>query len=135
MRTARPLLIFFVVLLSLGLAADTFAAPKDIDGKRTRARRTAVGAAVKDKLGPGDGADWRYVRVEANGKLTVNVEFQPEGNAVGLKVTDAKGKVIGQAEDKGKGARKLTVPVTPGIYYIEVSSDDKTSYTLDTSLG
>lgn len=132
---ARPFVALVAVLCALALTTGAVAEPKDIDGKRTRARRTEVGAQVKDTLGVGDATDWRYVRVEGTGELTVSVAFQPGGGALDLQVTDAKGKVLATADASKPGARTVSLTVSPGIYYIEVSSGAAASYTLDTKLG
>ncbi len=134
MSTARPFLTALAMLCAVALTSSAVAGPKDIDGKRTRARRTAVGAAVQDNLGPGDAADWRYVRVEGTGDLTITVSFEPGTAKAELTVTDAKGNIISKAKPAKAGTRSITIAVSPGIYYIEVSSPEKTSYTLDTKL-
>jgi hypothetical protein len=131
---ARPLFSALALLCALGISLSATAGPKDIDGKRTRARRTAVGVAVKDKLGPGDAADWRYVRVEGKGDLTISVTYEPGLSPVQLRITDAKGNVMATATTAKPGAREVTIAVSPGIYYIEVACADPASYTLDSKM-
>jgi hypothetical protein len=115
-RTFRTLAPLVAALCCGGLATNALAGPKDLDGKRTRARKIATGAKVEDMLGPSDKADWRYLRVENGQRITVTVRFTPVDAPVSLGLVDAKGKFLTNGESDKSGTLLAAVPTAPGFY-------------------
>ena len=131
----RALVMFVGVVCVAGVASSAFAAPNDMDGKRTRARKATLGTAIEDRVGPNDLADWRYLRVEAPGTLTVTLKFDPKAASPALNVFDAKGKLLAKGTVDASGGFVASVQVSPGIYYIEVAAPSAVTYTLEAKMG
>jgi hypothetical protein len=124
------LLLSSSLILALATTSIADAAPKkDRDAERVRARRAATGKVIKDKVGQGDLRDWRFVEVGKSATLEVLVDFKPLETKIELVVTDASGKVLIK-ELKGRGVRKVSLEVTPGIYYVmvEAKQSPRTEY-------
>lgn len=131
-HTRRPLawvgaLVFSLAALLL-LSSPLSAKPrKDMDGKRIRARQIPLNALQKDSLSPpADPRDWRYVKIESKGTLSVQTQAK---NAHTLRIVDGQGKEVGQKQGKD-GKCNLSIKVIPGIYYVEVGSEGALSYTI-----
>lgn len=130
--THLPALVTAAVgLMCFALVSAASAQPKDPDGQRKRARKVKVGTSVKDSLGEGDRADWRYVKVATAGRMLVEVRYEPADAPLSLAITDAKGKPLLEAAGEEPGLRQLRLEAKPGIYFLEVAGEKAATYVLE----
>ena len=124
-------LIGSLLMVDVVIAAPT----RDRDGTRMRARRAQVSKTIKDKLGPDDKHDWRFIEVDKAGTLKVSLSARPPQSPIEVAITDASGEVLTRGDEDG-GELSLSLKTTPGIYYIDVQlkGDKATEYTLDLTL-
>ena len=120
--------IIIATMALIGL--DVMAFGRDADGSRMQARAMSKGSSVSDRLSPpADVVDWRYVRLKEAGVLQVSLKSKPAKSSVRVNLTDAMGKSLGSASTK-KGSASLRQKADPGLYYISVSANQATTYTL-----
>jgi hypothetical protein len=128
---SRIVTVWFAVLLGLGLVGlPQTASARDTDGSRLGAQAIEVGASASDTLTPPeDGADWRYIKVESAGDIEISLQAKPGDRPVTLKLTKATGDELESARTDA-GSATIARSLQPGLYYIEVSSAEKVSYTI-----
>lgn len=124
-------LISSLVLITIGvfiLTQNLEAQPRDLDGTRMQAQKVSLGTTHKDKLSPpADTADWRYIQIEKNTRLTITVSSEPADQNTTVTLTTATGNELAQASSN-KGRLEITRQLEPGIYYINIQSGGPISY-------
>jgi hypothetical protein len=104
------------------------------DHQKAGARELAFNRSSTDSVDrtSGDMTDWKYFRVPATGIVEFTVAFDnPKARGVAL-VRDALGVQIARLEHRGQPLLRATFRGEPGIYYLEIfSNDGHTTYTYD----
>jgi hypothetical protein len=123
--------------LALALGA-TCHPPADPDGVRTGAAALPLGEVRTDSLacrsgcggGGGDCADWWLVQVPGEGSVVVRVANEPgkgepkQPPALVVKLVDASGQQVAQAEAVGTEAAGIASQVDRGSYFVDVEPRD-----------
>jgi hypothetical protein len=126
------------VVCAVGLAACTVEpnpnANSGPDYQKSGAREISFGRSSTDTVDRkgGDMTDWKYFRVPTTGVVELSVAFDnPKARGVAL-IRDALGVQIARLEHRGQPVLRATFRGEPGIYYIEIfSNEGHTSYTYD----
>mgnify|MGYP006291403097 CR=1 FL=1 len=128
---SRIVTVWVAVLLVFGLVGlPQTASARDADGSRLGAQAIEIGASASDSLTPPDDrADWRYIKVESAGDIEIFLQAKPGDRPVTLKLTKATGDELDSARTDA-GSATIARSLQPGLYYIEVSSAEKVSYTI-----
>ncbi len=123
------LAVFVGAGLLLGASSAT-ANARDSDGSRLQASSMSLGSTKRDTLvPPRDRADWRSFKVTSKGNVSISLTHKPAKATVSVALTDARGKSVTSASSN-KGSASIRQPLSPGIYYVSVSSGSKVSYSL-----
>jgi hypothetical protein len=118
------MIVFFVVTPAV---ADE---SRDSDGSRLGAESQALETEQEDSLDPPDDeSDWRYVEIESERTLEVGLSGEIDGESAELRLTSATGEELESSMHSGKTTR-IRRELSPGVYYIEVTSDAAFDYTI-----
>ncbi len=127
---------FITILTATALtfvAATAFSTARDSDGSRIKARAIKLGVQVKDKLTPpSDKTDWYYFQIKKAAHISIKVASDSTpprftlSNTAGKSISLRCNKVTSKKIASSVSIEKLN----PGIYYLAVSADAATSYSL-----
>lgn len=125
------------ILLTL-LAAVFVSAPfapleaksRDSDESRMQAREVEFPSEHSDDLDPPDDeVDWRYFKLDEQSEASLELSFESDEVDGTLTLVGATGDELA-SRDVSDGKATLSESLDPGVYYLSVEADSKTSYSL-----
>ena len=103
---------------------------RDSDGSRLGAEPQALETEQEDSLDPPDDeSDWRYVEIESERTLEVGLSGEFESDSAKLRLTSATGEEL-ESSIHSETTTRLRQELSPGVYYIEITSDAACDYTI-----
>ena len=127
--------LILTVVLAGAVGFGTWFAPsevqaRDSDGSRLGASEQKLGTTRDDTLNPPDDrADWRYIQIKEAKTVRFSLDVKPTDKSADLTVTRATGDEL-ETSSTEEGSAEIERKLDPGIYYVEVTSSSKVSYSL-----
>jgi hypothetical protein len=110
--------------------ADLGAKSRDSDSSRMQARKIDFPSKHSDSLQPPDDlVDWRYFQLGAPTEVSLRAKFDADDSDATIGLTGATGQEIASAQAKDNSAT-IVQDLDPGVYYIRVQAQAKTTYKL-----